>query len=62
MQGDSISFCVSSKHRQTQRFLNALESYLLEMQGLLKQLHQEANRKPNSVRLLLRLVAGSTRI
>ncbi|POY72078.1 hypothetical protein BMF94_4885 [Rhodotorula taiwanensis] len=49
IKGDSISFCVSSKHRQTQRFLNALESYLLEMQGLLKQLHQEANRKPNSM-------------
>lgn len=49
IKADSIAFCVSSKHRQTQRFLDALQSYLMEVYSLLKQLHSEANRKPNSV-------------
>ncbi|GAA6002053.1 choline/carnitine O-acyltransferase [Rhodotorula paludigena] len=45
---DSISICAASKHRQTSRFLDALRSYFVEVMRLLKQLHAEANRKPNS--------------
>lgn len=34
---DSISVCASSKHRQTRRFMDGLESYLNEIRKLLKQ-------------------------
>lgn len=34
---DTISVCASSKHRQTRRFMDALESYLNEIRKLLKQ-------------------------
>jgi carnitine O-acetyltransferase len=33
----SISICASSKHRQTSRFIDALESYFLEIRKLLRQ-------------------------
>jgi len=33
---DSISVCVSSKHRQTKRFVDTLESYLLEIRRILR--------------------------
>ena len=33
----SISICASSKHRQTQRYIDALESYFLEVRKLLRQ-------------------------
>lgn len=33
----SISICASSKHRQTQRYIDALESYFLEIRKLLRQ-------------------------
>lgn len=33
----SISICASSKHRQTKRYIDALESYFLEIRKLLKQ-------------------------
>lgn len=33
---DSIAICVGSKHRQTKRFIDALESYLLEIRKLLR--------------------------
>ena len=33
----SISICASSKHRQTKRYIDALESYFLEMRKLLRQ-------------------------
>ncbi|PGH12206.1 hypothetical protein AJ80_06826 [Polytolypa hystricis UAMH7299] len=33
---DSISICASSKHRQTTRFIQTLESYLLEIRKLLR--------------------------
>ena len=36
IKDDSISICVSSKHRQTKRFIDALESYLLEIRKLLR--------------------------
>ncbi|KAF2811651.1 carnitine acetyl transferas-like protein [Mytilinidion resinicola] len=34
----SISICASSKHRQTKRFIDALESYFLEIRKLLRQI------------------------
>jgi len=33
----SISICASSKHRQTKRFIEAMESYFLEIRKLLRQ-------------------------
>ncbi|KAF2084723.1 hypothetical protein K490DRAFT_68480 [Saccharata proteae CBS 121410] len=33
----SISICASSKHRQTRRFVDAIEAYFLEMRKLLRQ-------------------------
>lgn len=41
---DSISICASSKHRQTKRFVAALESYLLEIRKLLRA----TQRKPTT--------------
>ncbi|GAA5978687.1 hypothetical protein JCM5350_002482 [Sporobolomyces pararoseus] len=49
IKDDSIAICAASKHRQTSRFLDTLRSYFIEIHRMLKQLHQEANRKPNSV-------------
>ncbi|GAA6063319.1 hypothetical protein JCM10212_005487 [Sporobolomyces blumeae] len=49
IKDDSIAICASSKHRQTSRFLDVLRNYFVEVHRMLKQLHQEANRKPNSV-------------
>ncbi|PHH81143.1 hypothetical protein CDD82_1286 [Ophiocordyceps australis] len=42
----SISICVSSKHRQTKRFVEALESYLLEIRRILRI----TNRKSSAVK------------
>ncbi|QIX01499.1 hypothetical protein AMS68_007016 [Peltaster fructicola] len=39
----SVSICASSKHRQTKRYIDALESYFLEIRKLLRQIH-----RPNS--------------
>ena len=36
IKDDSISICASSKHRQTRRFVDSIESYLLEMRKLLR--------------------------
>ena len=36
IKDDSISICASSKHRQTKRFIDAIESYFLEMRRLLR--------------------------
>ena len=33
---DSISICASSKHRQTKRYIDAMESYFLELRKLLR--------------------------
>ena len=54
IKDDSIAFCAASKHRQTQRFLDALKAYFIEVHRMMKQLHAEANRKPNSVRFASR--------
>jgi carnitine O-acetyltransferase len=36
IKDDGISICVASKHRQTKRFANTLESYLLEIRRILR--------------------------
>ena len=46
IKDDSISFCASSKHRQTTRLMQTLESYLLEIRKLLRA----TNRKATSPR------------
>lgn len=46
IKDDSISICIASKHRQTKRFVDALESYLLEMRRILRI----SNRKLSMVR------------
>jgi len=41
IKDDSISFCVSSKHRQTRRFVDSIEAYLNEIKKLLKATKQK---------------------
>ena len=36
IKDEGINICVSSKHRQTKRFIDALESYLLEIRRILR--------------------------
>ncbi|KAF0709620.1 Aste57867_5845 [Aphanomyces stellatus] len=48
IKDEGIQFCVASKHRQTQRYLDTLESYLLQMQDLLSR--EEAVKFPNSAK------------
>ncbi|KAJ2898762.1 carnitine acetyl transferase [Zalerion maritima] len=36
IKDESISICISSKHRQTRRFVDTLESYLLEIRRVLR--------------------------
>ncbi|KFA79840.1 hypothetical protein S40288_08844 [Stachybotrys chartarum IBT 40288] len=48
---ESISICVSSKHRQTRRFLDTLESYLLEIRRIARITnHQTATSKTSRAR------------
>lgn len=42
IKADSITVCACTKHRQTQRYLNALESYYMEIENI----HQEVLRTP----------------
>ena len=42
IKDDSLSICASSKHRQTKRFIDALESYFLEIRRLLKSTQQKS--------------------
>ncbi|KAL5342350.1 Choline/Carnitine o-acyltransferase-domain-containing protein [Aspergillus crustosus] len=46
IKDDSISICASSKHRQTSRLMQTLESYLFEIRKLLRTI----NHKPASPR------------
>jgi carnitine O-acetyltransferase len=46
IKDDCISICVSSKHRQTKRFVATLESYLLEIRRILRI----TNRKSSTVK------------
>jgi len=48
IKDDSISICASSKHRQTKRFVDALESYLLEIRKLLRQTKRKATSNHTS--------------
>jgi carnitine O-acetyltransferase len=49
IKDEGISICASSKHRQTKRFVDALESYLLEIRRVLKAT-QKRNISPNASR------------
>merc|ERR1711939_620741 len=53
----SISICASSKHRQTKRFVDSLESYLLEIRRVLR-LTQRRGTSPKASRVR---EAGATR-
>ncbi|KAI1785469.1 acyltransferase ChoActase/COT/CPT [Ganoderma leucocontextum] len=46
IKDEGISICASSKHLQTRRFLDTLQSYLLDIQRILVQLHLSANQRP----------------
>ncbi|KAF3918813.1 hypothetical protein ABW20_dc0100170 [Dactylellina cionopaga] len=46
---DSISVCVSSKHRQTKRFVDTLHSYLQDVRYLFKQTNRKAS-SPSTTR------------
>jgi carnitine O-acetyltransferase len=51
IKDDSISICASSKHRQTQRFVDTMESYLLEIRRLLRStLHKSSEHKATRAR------------
>ena len=62
---DSMAICVSSKHRQTKRFIDALESYLLEMRKLLRTT-QRKSKAPTASRVReseeSRAAAGGERV
>jgi hypothetical protein len=47
---DSISVCASSKHRQTKRFIDSIESYLNEVRRLLKATKQRDSHGPKTTR------------
>lgn len=50
IKGDSISISVSSKHRQTKRFVDTLQSYLLEVRHMLRQTQRRATTSPARIR------------
>jgi carnitine O-acetyltransferase len=50
IKDEGISICASSKHRQTKRFVDALESYLLEIRRVLK-VTQRRGASPKSSRV-----------
>lgn len=43
IKDDSISICASSKHRQTKRFIDSIEAYLLEIRKLLRVTRQRTS-------------------
>jgi carnitine O-acetyltransferase len=43
IKDEGISICASSKHRQTKRFVDALESYLLEIRRILRTTQRRGN-------------------
>lgn len=49
IKDDSISICASSKHRQTKRYIDALESYFLEIRRLLRAT-QQSGKSPKASR------------
>ncbi|TVY35813.1 putative mitochondrial carnitine O-acetyltransferase [Lachnellula subtilissima] len=44
IKDEGISICASSKHRQTKRFVDAIESYLLEIRRILRTTHAAVRR------------------
>lgn len=48
IKDDSVSVCASSKHRQTKRFVDSLESYLLEIRRLLRATKREGSHAKKS--------------
>ena len=42
IKDDSISICASSKHRQTKRFIDTLEGYLMEIRRIIKLTSRES--------------------
>jgi carnitine O-acetyltransferase len=40
IKDSSVSICASSKHRQTKRYIDALEAYFIEIRKLLRQTHR----------------------
>ncbi|KAH0542610.1 hypothetical protein FGG08_003018 [Glutinoglossum americanum] len=49
IKDESVSICASSKHRQTNRFVNTLENYFQEIRYLLRQTQHRAT-SPNTSR------------
>lgn len=45
----SVSICASSKHRQTQRYIDAIESYFLELRRLLRQTQRRGTNTDKTV-------------
>lgn len=50
IKDEGISICASSKHRQTKRFVDALESYLLEIRRILRTTQRKSSPKASRVR------------
>ncbi|KAL9125473.1 MAG: hypothetical protein Q9217_005326 [Psora testacea] len=50
IKDDSVSICASSKHRQTQRFIDAIESYFLEIRKLLRQTQKAGSTSKHASR------------
>lgn len=50
IKDESISVCVSSKHRQTRRFIDTLESYLLEVRRILRVTNRKTAVKSSRAR------------
>jgi carnitine O-acetyltransferase len=50
IKDESISICASSKHRQTKRFVDALESYLLEIRRILRATQRRTSPKASRAR------------
>jgi carnitine O-acetyltransferase len=50
IKDDSISICASSKHRQTKRYIDTLQNYLLEIRHHLRQTHRQQHAAPTSSR------------
>lgn len=49
IKDDSVSICASSKHRQTKRYIDALEAYFLEIRRMLRSTQQK-NKSPKASR------------
>ncbi|TIA88849.1 hypothetical protein E3P99_02363 [Wallemia hederae] len=45
IRDNSVSLCVSSKHRQTKRFIETISAYFVEVEQMLIKLHKEANKR-----------------